>query len=110
MKPKMPTLFINLNILNILDKAVTWFALKNPENFEVNPLVTSVIGKFGLTTAMILYSLVGFVLFYIVYKIVIMKRLSCEKNNISPERFFLMLNVVFCLIVINNMFWAFYKM
>ncbi len=109
MKPAMSILFINVNVLNIFDKAVTLVALRNPENLEVNPLVTFVIWKAGLTAAMILYSLFGFVFLYVVYRIVIMKRLSCERHNISPETFFLMLNVVFCLVVINNMFWAFYK-
>lgn len=109
MKYKLPTLFISLNILNILDKAVTWFALQNPEISELNPLVRSIIGKLGLTVTMILYALIGFVLFYIAYRIVIMKRLSCEKNNMSPETFFMMLNIVFCLIVVNNIFWVFYK-
>lgn len=109
MKNELPILFISLNVLNILDKAATWFALRNPENFEVNPLVRSIIGKFGLTAAMMLYSLVGFVIFYVAYRIVIMKRLSCEKNNVSPEKFFMMLNVTFCLIVINNIFWAFHE-
>jgi hypothetical protein len=98
-----------MNILNILDKAVTWFALKNPDNFELNPLVRSVIEKLGLDMAMVLYSLFGFALIYIAYRVVIMKRLTCEKNNMSPETFFLMFNAIFCFIVINNMFWAFYK-
>jgi hypothetical protein len=109
MKYKLPTLFISLNVLNILDKALTWVALQNPAISELSPLVRSIIGKLGLTVAMVLYALFGFVLFYIVYRILIMKRLSCEKNNLSPETVFLMLNVVFCLIALNNAFWIFHK-
>lgn len=100
---------MSLNILNILDKTLTWFALQNPDVSELNPLVRSIMWKFGLTVTMILYLLVGFIIFYIVYKIVIAKRLSCEKNNMSPETAFLILNIMFCLVVVNNIFWAFYK-
>jgi hypothetical protein len=109
MKPTMSILFISVNVLSIFDKILTWFGLQNSGMYELNPLVNSVIGKFGLTLTMILYSLGGFVLFYMVYRIVIMKRLSCEKHNISPETFFLMLNVIFFLIVINNLLWMFHK-
>jgi hypothetical protein len=109
MKPTMPILFISVNVLSILDKALTWFGLQNSGIYEWNPLVSSIIGKFGLTLTMILYSLGGFVLFYIVYRIVIMKRLSCEKHNISPETFFLMLNMIFFLIVVNNIFYLFHR-
>jgi hypothetical protein len=109
MKPTMPMLFINLNVLNILDKLFTLVALKNPEVGELNPLVRSIIEKLGLTVTMILYTFVGFVLFYLVYKIVTMKRLTCEKNNMSPESFFLILNVIFFFIVVNNIFWIFHK-
>jgi hypothetical protein len=109
MKYKLPTLFVSLNVLNVLDKALTWVALQNPAISELNPIVRSAIGKFGLTVTMVLYAFVGFTLFYIAYRIAIMKRLSCEKNNMSPETIFLMLNVVFCLIVLNNAFWIFHK-
>jgi len=109
MKPALQTLFISLNILNILDKAVTWFALQNPGIGELNPLVRSIIWKLGLTVTMLLYSLLGFAIFYVVYRIVIVKRLTCEKNNISPETMFLMLNVMFFFIVANNIFCLFHK-
>jgi hypothetical protein len=109
MKYTLPTLFISLNMLNILDKTISWFALKNPEISELNYLVRFVVGKFGLTATMILWSLVGFVVFYIAYKIVTMKRLECKKHNMPPETIFMMLNVIFFLIVVNNLFLVFYK-
>ncbi len=107
MKFSMRTLFVSVNALNILDKIVTWIALGNPGNFEVNPLVGYVIGKLGSTVTMILYSLAGFFIFYAAYKFITIKRLSFGKHDMSPETFFTMLNVILCLVVINNIFVTF---
>ncbi len=101
----LPFYFFTLNILNVLDKVLTGLALNNPNTYELNPIAKYIIERFGLVYAMIIYTGIGFVLFYTVYKIVISKRLYCEKNNISPEKFFRMLNIVFFLVVINNLFW-----
>ena len=102
-------LFVTLNILNILDKVITWIALKNPNISELNPVALYTIQKFGVTTAMTLHLLLGFVIFYIIYRIVVAKRLWCERQNMSPETFFTMLNVVFFFIVANNIFWILYR-
>ena len=106
---RLPFLFVTLNVLNVFDKAITWFALKNPAITELNPGAWYFIQKFGVAAAMAIYMLLGFVLFYVTYKVLIAKRLWCEKNNMPPETFFLMLNVIFCLIVINNIFWMLYR-
>lgn len=98
----LPFLFINLNMLNVLDKTITWVALKNPKISELNPIVQHIINIFGIGGAMLIYSLFGFILLYIVYKVVTMKRLYCEKNNMSPEIIFMGLNIIFYFIVVNN--------
>lgn len=104
----LPLMFITLNVLNILDKLLTMFALKNPVISELNPIAGYVIRRFGIINAMFIYLFIGFVLFSVVYKVVTIKRLYCEKNNMSPESFFLSLNFIFILIVVNNIFWLFY--
>jgi Trk-type K+ transport system membrane component len=101
----LPYYFFTLNILNVLDKVLTGLALKNPNTYELNPIAKYIIESFGLIPATIIYTGIGFVLFYVVYKIVMSKRLYCEKNNMSPEKFFRMLNIVFCLVVMNNIYW-----
>lgn len=106
----LPFLFVTLNILNVLDKVLTWMALRNPVISELNPMARYVIERFGIMGAMALYMIMGFVIFCVVYKIVTMKRSLCEKHNVSPETFFLMLNVVFCFVVINNIFWLLYSL
>lgn len=106
MKITLPLMFISLNILNVIDKALTWVALKSPEIGELNPIVRYAIGRFGVTTTMLLYTIVGFVLLYVTYRVLTAKRSFCEKNNMPPEGFFIVLNVIFCIIVINNLFWS----
>ena len=103
----MPFLFINLNILNILDKIVTWAALKNPKISELNHIVQFFINRFGIDYAMIFYTIAGFIIISIAYKIATMKRMYCEKNNMSPETFFMGLNIIFYFVVINNIFQIF---
>ena len=101
-KVTLPFLFINFNILNILDKTVTWLALKNPRIGELNPIVKSLIDSFGTDSAMVIYILIGFTIAFVAYKVVIAKRLYCEKNSVSPEAIFMGLNIIFYFVVINN--------
>ena len=98
----LPFLFINFNILNIRDKTVTWLALKNPRIGELNPIVKSLIDSFGTDSAMVIYILIGFTIAFVAYKVVIAKRLYCEKNSVSPEAIFMGLNIIFYFVVINN--------
>lgn len=109
MRMRLPLLFGTLNILNVIDKVVTWMALKNPLASELNPMARYTIDRLGIMTAMMVYTIIGFVIFYIVYKIVTKKRSLLEKHNMPPEKFFLMLNIAFCLVVINNIFWLLYN-
>lgn len=102
-------LFINVNILSILDKTITWVALNNPRISELNPIVQYVINIFGIGGAMTIYSLFGFILFYIVYKVVTIKRSYCEKNNMSPEIIFVGLNIIFYFVLINNILQILYN-
>ncbi len=102
---KIGVLFVSLNVLNILDKILTYFVLKNPNIGELNPIVRYTIERFGVTQAMLLYILIGFVIFCVAYKIVVYKRLFFEKHYMPPETLFMMLNVAFCIVVINNIFW-----
>lgn len=95
-------LFINMSILNILDKTITWIALNNPRISELNPIVQYIINIFGIGGAMVIYSLFGFLLLYITYKVVTMKRSYCEKNNMSPETIFMGLNIIFYFVLISN--------
>jgi predicted kinase len=104
--PSMSSLFVSLNILNILDKAFTWYSLKSPEISELNPLTKVVINYFGLDLAMIIYAIFGVVVFYLAYLIAASKRLYCEKNNMPPEAIFTGLNLIFIYIVLNNLYWA----
>jgi hypothetical protein len=105
----LPFLYANLLILNIFDKAITYAVLKNiPADsgvHELNGIVGYFIGKFGLLDAMILYTFAGFIAFIITYKIVTWKRLTVEKNNMSPETIFTGLNIAFYFVVINNIYW-----
>ncbi len=102
----LPFLFVNWNVLNILDKTVTRIALENPRIGEVNSIVGYLIDRFGVDSAMVIHALIGFITSCIAYKIVTDKRLTCEKNDMSPERVFVVLNIIFYIVVINNIFWV----
>lgn len=108
-KIMLPFLFINMNILNVLDKTITWVALNNPRISELNPIVQHIINIFGVGGAMVIYSLFGFVLLYVTYKVVAMKRLYCEKNNMSPETIFMGLNIIFYFVLVNNILQMLYN-
>lgn len=102
---KMIFLLGVFNGFNVLDKVLTRVALKNPSASELNPITRYSIGAFGIVVSMVLYIIIVFAISYVVYKIMDKKRLSLEKYNMVPEVFFLWLNVGFCLIIINNVYW-----
>jgi hypothetical protein len=97
-----PLLFVNLNILNILDKFITYISLQNPKLSEANPIVQRFIEVFGLSTAMIIYMLFGAMLLSIFYFIVTLPQF--QGRNISNEIVFIMFNGIFYTIVINNIY------
>jgi hypothetical protein len=102
---KMLLLLGIFNMFNIIDKVLTWIALKNPLSSELNPITRYSIGAIGITVSMVLYIIIVCVVSYITYKIMDKRRIVLEKYNMVPEKFFVWLNIGFCLIVINNLYW-----
>lgn len=93
------------NMFNVIDKVLTYIALKNPSASELNPITSYTIGNIGIIVSMVLYIIIILVVSYFIYKIMDNKRLILERYNMIPEKFFLYLNVGFCVIIINNVYW-----
>jgi hypothetical protein len=97
-------LYLNLIVFNIIDKILTYIALNNPRIYEVNRIIIYLIDRVGIIYAMIIYALLSFILITVAYKILSIKKDIFIKNNIFPESIFLGLNIIFCFVIINNLY------